>query len=452
MATENFLVLKDTQNWASRSHRELYDSVHNNNDPGQTGQIGSEWGQFGSELTECAQHITKQVEATETGWTGEAADGARLALKKLAEWVTETARTAVELGNRVAEQSRVMETARANMPEPLEFDWAQAAATMSGTGLAAFSASAADVQAANEQARAAHDQAVTVMSTMEQASRTIDESTPVFTAPFNPVTGKEEAPPQPMMLRSTEGPTLGTAAPPATAQPAGGAAAPPPQYQQQSATTAASYAPPAAPAASAPGGYQAPEQPYYRPDSTTAAAAASTVTPSGTYTPPKQPAYQNPYSGNYQQQPGMYPPAAAKSGQPPMNKAPQGVPPQNMRPGMPGGGGAGGGGRAGFGGGFGPVPGGPGGGQTAPGGSTGVMQPGRGPVMPAGGAAAAAAAGGGAPMGGAPMGGAHGGRGDEDKERRSPGYIIGGNLFEVPGADLPPPVIGGAKKKKADPS
>ncbi|NKE64048.1 hypothetical protein FXN61_48090 [Lentzea sp. PSKA42] len=52
---ENVPVLTDPQNWASRSHQELYAAVHNNNDPGQAGQISSEWGKYGSELTEAPE-------------------------------------------------------------------------------------------------------------------------------------------------------------------------------------------------------------------------------------------------------------------------------------------------------------------------------------------------------------------------------------------------------------
>ena len=62
MDPENYLVLRDTQNWAARSHRELYDSVHHSNDPGQAGEIGSEWAQFGTELTESAQLIADRGE------------------------------------------------------------------------------------------------------------------------------------------------------------------------------------------------------------------------------------------------------------------------------------------------------------------------------------------------------------------------------------------------------
>src|SRR5687768_3125795 len=106
MDPENDLVLSDSQNWASRSHRELYDSVHHFNDPGQAGEIGAEWAQFGTELTESAELITKRVAASESGWTGDAAEGARAAIRELAEWITRTARTAVEVGNRVAAEGR----------------------------------------------------------------------------------------------------------------------------------------------------------------------------------------------------------------------------------------------------------------------------------------------------------------------------------------------------------
>lgn len=85
------------------------------------------------------------------------------------------------------------------------------------------------------------------------------------------------------------------------------------------------------------------------------------------------------------------------------------------------------------------------------GGAAGVTSPGRGPV-PAGGVgpgAATAAGMGGA--GGAPMGGAGAGKGEEDKEHRAASYLMGGDLFEVPGEHLPPAVIGAGKQKKKQP-
>jgi hypothetical protein len=81
------------------------------------------------------------------------------------------------------------------------------------------------------------------------------------------------------------------------------------------------------------------------------------------------------------------------------------------------------------------------------GGAAGVTSQGRGPV-PAGGVGPGAAAAAGSAAGGGPAGGPASGKGEEDKEHRSASYLMGGDLFEVPGENLPPSVIGGAKTKK----
>jgi hypothetical protein len=438
-AQEVDLVLTDAQNWASRSHRELYEAVHNNNDPGQTGEIGSEWGQFGAELTESARLINERVAVSESGWTGEAADAARFAIKGLADWVTHTAETAVEVGKRVQDQSQIMENARASMPEPVEFDWDQATGAFTAGGIAGFAASATDMQAANDKARASHEHAVTVMSTMENESRAVDQTTPRFTAPFNPVTGRTEEPPA-MMMRALSvevgsgggggaagaGGTTPSSFMAATQQSRQAEAAQPMTSAQAAthtpaATASGSYAGPSGAYAGGGGGTYTSGSPtsagvasspaMYRPEGTTAAAAAAQVpvanphtppssapyAPSGTgytppssgytppgsgYVPPYQPANPNavPRQGGGTLPPGVKPPNYIPAGTP-------GTPP------LPGGGPGGGGGRLPMGGmppgGFGGAPG--FGGASGSGGS-----PGFGPVGSggAGGAAGSLAAGG----------------------------------------------------------
>ncbi|MFE2750798.1 PPE domain-containing protein [Actinosynnema sp. NPDC059335] len=520
-------VLTETQNWASRSHRELYEAVHHNNDPGQTGEIGAEWGQFGAELTEAARLINERVALSESGWTGDAADAARLAIKGLADWVTHTAETAVEVGKRVQDESQIMENARASMPEPVEFNWDQATGVFTAGGIQGLASSAADVQAANDHARALHEHAVTVMTTMERESQAVDQTTPRFTAPFNPVTGRTEEPVLALSRASVA--TLASANVDAAGGAGGGGTAPSaytaaqpaqqaqalrpveqaPAYQPAQPTTQPSgYAPAAAsyqPGGYSGGGYSGGgggyaggspvPQPVYRPEGTTAAAAAAQVPvanpytpptpnygstytpppaggyqpPTGTgYVPPYQPANPNtvPRPGGGTLPPGVKPPAYIPAGSP-------GTPPLPGTPGAAGvggtGGGGGGGGAGGArmpggmppgafggggGGGFGPTgsggAGGPGG-SLAAGGSTGAVGgPGPRGAMPVGGfgpggaGAAASPMAGGAPMGGAPAGGQQG----EDKEHRSAAYIRGEDIFEVPGENLPPSVIGGAKPRK----
>jgi uncharacterized protein YukE len=505
---ENKPVLTDPQNWASRSHEELYAAVHNNNDPGQAGQISSEWSRYGTELTEASRMINAVITASESKWTGAAAEAARDAMKKLGDWVDETARTAVEVGTKVAEQGQVMESARAQMPAPVKFDWNKAAAALSQPGTPAFVLAAADIAVANAASRAAHDQAVTVMTSMENNSRQIDTSTPTFKPPFNPNTGQVEEPV--LATRSMAGaPTLngaealmsthaqsgaGVAAPPSPtgASPAaqgGGAVAPAPAAYTPSAPA---YVPPADP-----GGGYTPQMPGYNSGNTNVAASTYTPTAPG-YTPPPNPGTTytsgggnytpqfptggTPYSGTglsggQQQRPNVTIPKVPVVGrdipnpnyQPQNPNSPRGITPTGMPggPGGPGGGGggaaagmrpgampnfaaAGGGGAGGFGGGAAGAGG--AGGAMQPGGSAGVQGQAR-PGVPMGMTGPGAASAAGAGMGGAPMGGAPGagGKGEDDKEHRSASYIMGGDLFEVPGENLPPSVIGGAKVKKKGP-
>ncbi|WP_112266653.1 PPE domain-containing protein [Lentzea terrae] len=510
---ENKPVLTDPQNWASRSHAELYAAVHNNNDPGAAGQISSDWSKYGSELTEAARTINAVITASESKWTGGAAEAAREAMKKLGDWVDETARTAVEVGSKVSEQGHVVESARAQMPAPIAFDWHKAAAALSQPGTPAFVLASADIAVANAASRAAHDQAVNVMTAMESNSRQVDTTTPTFKPPFNPNTGQVEEPP--VALRRLAGtPTLGTAEALTSTHAAGGAgtAAPPSptgaaapgsaQTSGANAPAAAAYTP-SAPGYTGPGGAAGggagytPQMTNHNPGNTSAAAATYTPTAPG-YTAPGNAGntYTSGGGSNYTPQfptgGTPYAPTSPTSSTPrPLANIPK-VPvvgkdvpnpnytPQNPNspkgytptapgytgPGGPGGGGGGGGagsgmkpgampnfgaaggGAGGFGGGAGGA-GGAGGGSVQAGGSAGVQ--GRAGAMPMGmtgpGAAAAAGAGmgAGAPMGGAP---GAGGRGEEDKEHRSASYIMGGDLFEVPGEHLPPAVIGGAKVKK----
>jgi hypothetical protein len=582
MAPEVDPVLTDTQNWDSHSHRALYESVHINNDPGQSGEIGSEWAQFATELAESAQVITERIVSTETGWTGESADGARTAIKKLSDWISGTAQTAGQVGDKVADQGRVMQDARANMPEPVDFSWSGATATMTQGGISGLLASTADVQAASAKAQAAKELAVTVMANMEASSRQIDQTTPVFTAPFNPVTGRTEEP-QVVSLSRVEAPTAGGAVGEVRTMARQSERA---VAVQSDGTTAAAAvaAPPVLPGGSVDGGFGGggggagggagsggytgssgaggyaggnaaagytggaggyagggftggggysgggggggyaggggsitAGSPYgffddgsdetgsrRQTGTTTAADAAASVPVAHPYQPPSTGGFVG-GNGNFDPNYGGTGPGGGFSGNPGRGSAPSRkpapgsagnpagyLPPGVRPPGVPiegiggpgstgrgaggfggagtggaggaggfGGGAAGGGfggagaGAGGFGGGtgaggFGGGAGGAGGGsQTTAGGSTGVVQPGRGQLPGANSLGATGAPGtAGAPMGGAPAGGGAGGRPEEDKEHKSASYIMGGDLFDMPGENLPPSVIGGVKPKK----
>jgi hypothetical protein len=491
------LVLTTDQNWAARSHRELYDAVHQNNDPGKSGEIGWHWEQFGAGLTESAQIIDKELTATEHGWTGASADAARAAIRSLAQWVTQTAHDATDVGARIQEQSRIVEAARAAMPEPAEFDWDAATGTLSGPGIASFAASAADVQAANEKARAAHEQAVAVMTEMERQSRAVDETTPHFTAPFNPTTGQVEKP-EVITPAATGAESLRAVGAPEHAAPASGESPPPAhlggttaerEYDQQMLTASASvpsgHFGAISPGPSEHGSHTGQHSTVHAGTPGTAAAAAAAAAGMGVGAYARRGGGRPSDESSIQATPGVpggtdafpvTPGAEPTLGAPPPST---GQPPPRAMPPRPGGppqgfGTAGGKSAAaragGFGGSGGAMPGTPGmpgmpgmakgrpqdGDITlAPGKSAGTTDFADGPAsagssgttVPGAGSKSTTDAAG-MPMGGAPPGGGMARSPDAEDTEHKTAYVQSEDIFAPPGDDLPPPVIGGRKTPK----
>ncbi|MET0132400.1 MAG: hypothetical protein ABW215_02290 [Kibdelosporangium sp.] len=198
-------AIQEVENWGSRSHRELYEAVHANNDPGQAAALADEWATMGQNIGQAAQEVAQGLQASEAGWQGASATKARGAMMQLSTWNESAATAATGIGARVAEQAYVAQKARDTMPEPVEFD--MGAMLMRGFatgGLIGFAIAAADVKMASDRANAAHQQAVVVMTTMENESRAVDNNVPVFAMPPNPVRGDDSA--QPMTLRGTTAP------------------------------------------------------------------------------------------------------------------------------------------------------------------------------------------------------------------------------------------------------
>ncbi|RKT84494.1 PPE-repeat protein [Saccharopolyspora antimicrobica] len=549
------VVLTETQNWASRSHDELYAAVHNNNDPGRVGQLADEWKSLSSDIDESSQRMSEQLRSTESGWQGEAADAARAAIQQLVDWNTDAGATAGTLSERIGTQGRIMEVAKTEMPEPVKGKENLAAAligTYTAGNLEGFMRATVDLQIHEAKAADSHERAVQVMSWMENESRNIDQDTPSFEPPPNPVE-KMQLVAAKRVLPSVEPQQQGT--PMEDSVPAGapgGPGAPGGVPGVPDSTVAASAGGPGAPGGvpggpggvpggpgGVPGGPGAPGAPNMPPlggvpggvpgkpggidgptkampmpklggiDGPTKAMPMPKMPPLGDVTG-STPQGTNPQSTNPQSfRPPNLPPVPGGGGDhqyqprsfgdvPPVPGTgwPNNRPGNTNRPGGPGnnptsgpqpwrgplpqiptGGGPSGGpvgtgpgGPGGFRGG--PVPpvpgvgggaggaggfggGGAGGGSSnmTPGGTSGTGRPGEGGFggRGMGGAPGTPGAAGAAGMGAGPMGGAAGqrGRGEDDNERRAK-YVQGGQIVEVPGADLPPPVIGEGKRKKRD--
>ncbi|GGM51263.1 hypothetical protein GCM10012275_22740 [Longimycelium tulufanense] len=180
------LALTDSPNWAAMSHRELYRAVHDGNDPGQAYSLAQEWTDLANEMITSSPQFAQRVNGTESGWQGSAPDAARAAMMRLATWSESFGQNAHQMGAKVANQAQIAEQARATMPEPVDFDYNQALARFgprTNGDLAAFQALTQDLQARQAAANAAHQHAIDVMVAMEQQSRTVDATTPLFAPP-----------------------------------------------------------------------------------------------------------------------------------------------------------------------------------------------------------------------------------------------------------------------------
>jgi hypothetical protein len=191
-------ALNQTINWSALSHQELYDAVHENNDPGQTYSLAGDWHDLGADMAESSQVLDRRIRSTESGWQGTAADSARAATLQLASWGGDAALTSQHMGVQINDQGRIVEQAKAAMPEPVTFDIGKELAIgFASGGLLGLAIAGADLKAKSDQARAAHDRAVDVMTTMETSSRTVDGSTPQFVPPPNVVAPPPGGAPQP---------------------------------------------------------------------------------------------------------------------------------------------------------------------------------------------------------------------------------------------------------------
>lgn len=179
-------VLTETQNWAALSHRQLYEAVHRDNDPGRVGEMAEEWNRLSREIGDSSQQMSDRLRGTESGWKGDAADAARAAIQKLAGWNSDAGATASTISSHLGNQGRIMEVAKAEMPEPVDPP-PPTHQTLTANDLASMTKATDDVKIAYTKANSDHELAVEVMTNMEAQSRQLDNTTPRFVPPPDPI-------------------------------------------------------------------------------------------------------------------------------------------------------------------------------------------------------------------------------------------------------------------------
>jgi hypothetical protein len=174
-------------NWAGMSHPELYHGATVDSEPAAAYELGRDWAELGADMVDQARVLAALVAGTESGWQGTAAESVRSAVLALTRWCDDAGASALAVGECVTEQAAAVETARTQMPEPVDFDWDATLGSFAGAGdpMAAVS----DVREHSERARAALERAVDVMVELERWSARIDGEIPRCPLPPEPAGG-----------------------------------------------------------------------------------------------------------------------------------------------------------------------------------------------------------------------------------------------------------------------
>lgn len=124
-------IPEDGTNWSAYSHEQLYDMVWQGADPGDVGDVASEWERHGTELAGHADGLREQRGALERNWNGQAAQRAAGELGELGDRTSDIGARAGTAGQAAREAGDALSVARDTMPPPTD----SAALTGAGTSL-----------------------------------------------------------------------------------------------------------------------------------------------------------------------------------------------------------------------------------------------------------------------------------------------------------------------------
>jgi hypothetical protein len=147
-------------------HSDLKQMVELNMDPGQVNETGAGWNSLGNALVEFQGAVAAAVGRGGEDWSGAAGKAARDYLSGLGEWMGGTGQASQLAANRMNDQAEAAGTARAAMPEPVEFSMSDAIGVLAReTNPVALRNAIAQVNLRFEQKQQAHERAAEVMTT-----------------------------------------------------------------------------------------------------------------------------------------------------------------------------------------------------------------------------------------------------------------------------------------------
>ncbi|MGW5742997.1 hypothetical protein [Amycolatopsis sp. NPDC003861] len=175
------------QNYASSTHEELYGMVHDNMRPQDLDDRGRVANKLGNWLADVSNAANDAVNSSEIQWQGAGAAQAHSFFQNTATYTGDTANAAQLSSNRYSQQAAAADYAQKNMPEPTGFNQQTEIDKATKQYLAGDVTGATqtmnNVAAKQQQADAAHQQAVQVLQGLDSTYHETASTQPTYTPP-----------------------------------------------------------------------------------------------------------------------------------------------------------------------------------------------------------------------------------------------------------------------------
>jgi hypothetical protein len=108
--------------YESYSHVAMRAEVEAGNDPASAGEIGAQWSDLAVRLHESTEALRSLSDGSREMWQGSAAEALRAVLGRAIVWSDDAAGVSSSVGESVSQQAAIAAKAKAEMPEPVEYD------------------------------------------------------------------------------------------------------------------------------------------------------------------------------------------------------------------------------------------------------------------------------------------------------------------------------------------
>ncbi|WP_239071007.1 hypothetical protein, partial [Amycolatopsis sp. SID8362] len=175
------------ENYANQPHEVLYDMVHKNLDLEDLNERSRVANVYGNWLADASNQFRDAATAAGGSWQGPAADQANGFFQSTAGHTEQTGNAMQLASNHYSQQSAAAHYAKTNMPEPTGFNQQaeldKAKQQYNNGDLIGMSGTMAGIQAKQQQADAAHQQAVQVLQNLDGTYHETASSQPTYAPP-----------------------------------------------------------------------------------------------------------------------------------------------------------------------------------------------------------------------------------------------------------------------------